>query len=118
MERQLSNNPILVYKRETFQEFGKGSKELLAQTTCFSLQLAGTFFKLLGGKQPRGLPRGTSDKEPACQCRRLKRKRFDPWLRKISWRRQPTPIFLSGESQWTEEPGGVQSMGSQRVGHN
>ena len=31
------------------------------------------------------------------QCRRP---RFDPWVRKISWRRawQPTPVFLSGES--------------------
>ena len=31
---------------------------------------------------------------------------------------QPTPVFLPGESPWTEEPGGLQSMGSQRVGHN
>ena len=31
---------------------------------------------------------------------------------------QPTPVFLPGESPWTEEPGGIQSMGSQRVGHN
>ena len=38
----------------------------------------------------------------------------DPWRR--AW--QPTPVFLSGESPWTEEPGGLQSMGSQRVGHN
>ena len=32
---------------------------------------------------------------------------------KISWRRawQPTPAFLPGESPWTEEPGGLQSMG-------
>ena len=28
---------------------------------------------------------------------------------------QPTPIFLPGESPWTEEPGRLQSMGSQRV---
>ena len=36
------------------------------------------------------------------------------------WRRawQPTPVFLPGESPWTEEPGGLQSMGSQRVGHD
>ena len=26
---------------------------------------------------------GTSGKEPACQCRRHKRHRFDPWVRKI-----------------------------------
>ena len=30
---------------------------------------------------------------------------------------QPTPVFLPGESSWTEEPGRLQSMGSQRVGH-
>ena len=42
------------------------------------------------------------------------------WVRKIPWRRawQPTPVFLPGESPWTEESGGLQSMGSQRVGHN
>ena len=26
-----------------------------------------------------------------------------------------TPMFLPGESPWTEEPGGLQSVGSQRV---
>ena len=30
----------------------------------------------------------------------------------------PTPVFLPGESPWTEEPGGQQSMGSQRVRHD
>ena len=42
------------------------------------------------------------------------------WVRKIPWRRkwQPTPVFLPGKSSWTEEPGGLQSVGSQRVGHN
>ena len=29
-----------------------------------------------------------------------------------------TPVFFPGESPWTEEPGGLQSMGSQRVGHD
>ena len=29
-----------------------------------------------------------------------------------------TPVFLPGESPWTEEPGGLQSMGSQKVGHD
>ena len=28
-----------------------------------------------------------------------------------------TLVLLPGESPWTEEPGGQQSMGSQRVGH-
>jgi len=31
---------------------------------------------------------------------------FDPWIGKILWRRawQPTPVFLPGESPWTEKP--------------
>ena len=29
-----------------------------------------------------------------------------------------TPVFLPGESQWTEEPDKLQPMGSQRVRHN
>ena len=42
------------------------------------------------------------------------------WVGKIPWRRErlPTPVFLPGESSWTEEPGGLQSMGLQTVGHN
>ena len=31
---------------------------------------------------------------------------------------QPIPVFLPGESLWKEEPGGLQSMGWQRVGHD
>ena len=30
----------------------------------------------------------------------------------------PTPVFLPGESPWTEEPGGLQTMGSQKVEHD
>ena len=29
-----------------------------------------------------------------------------------------TAVFLPGESQWTEAPGGLQSIGSQRAGHD
>ena len=63
---------------------------------------------------------GTSGKEPACQCRRHKRHGFDPWVGKIPWRRawQPTPAFLPGASPWTKEPGGLQSIELQRVGHD
>ena len=28
------------------------------------------------------------------------------------------PNILAGKIPWTEEPGGLQSMGSQRVGHD
>ena len=49
---------------------------------------------------------------------------WETWVRsligKIPWKRawQPTPVFLPGESPWAEEPGRVQFMGSQRVGHD
>ena len=44
-------------------------------------------------------PSGTSGKEPACQCRRLKRHRFNPWVRKSLGSRkwQLTPVFLPGK---------------------
>ena len=44
----------------------------------------------------------------------------DPWVGQIPWRWawQPTPIFLPRESPWTEEPVGLQSKGSQRVGYD
>ena len=43
------------------------------------------------------LLKGLSDKESACQCRRPG---FDPWVRKIPWRRkwQPSPSSLAWES--------------------
>ena len=73
-----------------------------------------------GSPYSEGFPGGTSGKEPAWQCRRRRRHGFNPWVRKLSWRtaQKPTPVFLPGESPWTEEPGWLQSMGSQRVKHN
>ena len=54
-------------------------------------------------------------KKPPANAGDIERRRFDLWVGKIPWRRawQPTPFFLSGESPWTEEPEGLQSMGSQ-----
>ena len=59
---------------------------------------------------------GASFKEPACRCRRHRRCYFNPLIRKIPWSRkwQPTKSSIP----WTEAPGGLQSTGSQRVGHN
>ena len=51
------------------------------------------------------------------QCRRAE---FEPQVGRIPWRRawQPTLVFLPGESPWTEDPGGLQSMRLQRVEHD
>ena len=67
-----------------------------------------------------GFPGDTSGKEPTCQCRRHKRLRSNPWVKKITWRRkwQPTPVLLPGKFPWTEKPGRLQSIGLQRVRHD
>ena len=52
----------------------------------------------------------------ACHCRRH---RFDPWVRKIPWRRkwQPTPVFLPGKSHGQRSLVGYSPWGYM-VGHN
>ena len=51
------------------------------------------------------------------QCRRPG---FNPWVGKMPWKKawQPIPVILPRESPWIEDPGGLQSMGLQRVGHD
>ena len=65
-----------------------------------------------------GLPRWPSGQESACQSMQEPQEmrvrslgQEDP--RRRAW--QPTPVFLPGESPWTEGPGGLESVGSQRV---
>ena len=38
---------------------------------------------------------GANGKESTCQCRRCNRLRFDPWVGKILWRRNRTPLQYS-----------------------
>ena len=53
-----------------------------------------------GKSNHQSFPGGASGKEPVCQCRRPKKRGFDPWVGKTLWRRawQPTAAFLPGES--------------------
>ena len=50
-------------------------------------------------------------KDPETQCR------FDPWVRKIPLEKGMAThcSVLAWRIPWTEEPGGLWSMGSQRV---
>ena len=54
---------------------------------------------LASGRPGWGFPGGASGKEPKCQCRRCKRRGFNPWVGKIPWRRTwpPTLVSLPGE---------------------
>ena len=48
----------------------------------------------------------------------------ETWVRSLGWEdplekgMATTPVFLPGESPWTEEPGRLKSVGLQRVGHD
>ena len=60
-----------------------------------------------------GLPRWLSGKESACQCRRCKRCRFDPWVGKIPWRRkwQSAPVLLPGKFHGQRSLAGYSPLG-------
>ena len=65
-----------------------------------------------------GFPGGSDSKESACSVGDLG---SIPGLGRSPGKgraRPPTPAFLPGESPWTEEPGGLPSMESQRVRHD
>ena len=64
-----------------------------------------------------GLPWRLRGKESACQRRS---RGFDPWFRKIPWRRkwQPTAVFLPGKSHGQRNLAGYSSWGLKRVGHD
>ena len=64
-----------------------------------------------------GFPGGASSKEPACQCKRCRRRRFDPWVGKIPWRRawQPPPVLLPGESHGQRSLAGYSPWGPKEL---
>ena len=67
----------------------------------------------------KGFPGGASGKEPTCKAGDVMGLGFDPWVRKILWRRaqQPTPVFLPGESHGQKSLVGYSPRGC-RVGHD
>ena len=62
-------------------------------------------------------PSGTSGKEFTYQCRRRKRHGFNPWGRKIPWRKawQSIPMFLPGESQGQQSLAGYSPQGPEEL---
>ena len=63
-----------------------------------------------------GFPCWLSAKESTCQCRRHG---FDPWVRKIPWRRkwQLTPVFLPRKSHEQRSLAGYSPWGCKIVRH-
>ena len=73
-----------------------------------------------GTSQPRGWTQASCIEGGFFTSRATRRSWFNSWVRKIPWWRawQTHSIILTGRILWTEEPGRLQSMGSQRVGHD
>ena len=66
-----------------------------------------------------GFPGDASGKESVCQCRRRKRHRFNPWVEDPLEEEMATHSSIPAwKIPWTKEPGGLQSMGSQRTIHD
>ena len=67
-----------------------------------------------------GLPRWLSGKESAFQCRSCRSHMFNPWVRKIAWRRawQSTPGFMPGESHGQKSLAGYSPWDHRRVRHD
>ena len=55
-------------------------------------------------------PRWLSGEE-SCQCKRCRRREFNPWVRNFPWRKkwQPTPIFFLGKSHRQRKLAGCSS---------
>ena len=66
-----------------------------------------------------GFPGSSSGKEPACQCRRYKNMGSIPGSGRCPGGGCAIhSSILAWRIPWTEKPGGLQSMGSQRAGHD
>ena len=64
-------------------------------------------------------PGGTSGKEPACRAGDVRDVSSIPGSGRSPQGGNGNPLqYLTGESPWTEEPGGLQSRGLQRVRHD
>ena len=89
---------------------------LIVNVYIFSFQIL-IYLKIWKEMLHLGLPRWLNGKESACQCRRYG---FNPWVRKISLEKEMAvhSSFLAWKIPLTEGPGGLQSVGSQRVGHD
>ena len=66
-----------------------------------------------------GFPRGCSGEESTCQCRKCKRMQVRSLGQKDPLEKEMAAhLSVIWKIPWVEEPGGLQSMGLQRVIHN
>ena len=77
-----------------------------------------TMKELLFSSLYRGFPGSTTDKEPSCQCKRRKRRGFDPRVRKVHWQGHGHPLQYSHQRILVNRgPWRATVHGAQRVRH-
>ena len=87
-------------------------KTIALTTRTFASKVMSLLFNMLS-RIDMGFPGGSDGKESACdEVQSL------GWKDPLEEAWQSTPVFLPGESPWTEKPSGLQSMRSQRIRHN
>ena len=88
-------------------------KPTFGQPSIFSIHI----FQLLFSFSPFWMVKLTDGSSVCLQCRRPG---FNPWVRKIPWRRegQPAPIFLPGKSHGQRRLVGYSPWGHKKLGHD
>ena len=87
------------------------------QITCAAVLLGNSPICVMYLLSQGGFPHASDGKEPACSTGDPG---FDPWVREYPLEKGMAthPSILAWRIPWTEEPGGLQSTGSQRVAHD
>ena len=95
-------SPCFLFKRWGYEPINKHFiLASLGSSVCTGqLRIISTDANYVISQEVRRVCRWLSGEEPAWQCRRRRRCRFDPGVRKMPWRRRwkPTPGSLPGES--------------------
>ena len=96
----------LIPNKRTFFPFTTSTLPSLAQDFLFCLSFS-VLFRLDSDFHKRAFPGGSDGKESACNMRDLGQE--DPLEKEMATHSS----ILAGKVSWTEEPGGLQSTGSQ-----
>ena len=111
------HSSLLWLSQGVLRAFGEDSASLTAPHPSFNK--AEMIWTILASWQGGASQMALVVKEPACQCRR-----HETWVWSLGWK-DPLEDNMTTHSSilawripWTEEPGGLQCMGLQRVRHD
>ena len=86
------HRPRRVLTKATLRRSVKGGARAQEALTSGRASLSLSSFYYQQTPPHKDFPGGASGKDPTCQRRRCKTRRFDPWIGKIPWRRRWQPL--------------------------